>query len=75
MSLLGLWRLLFPDRRGAWEKKQERQFLEALGRLRDLNVLDRGGLSIDPEKFREKLIQSQERNRFLVDRSSENQRL
>lgn len=69
MSLLSrLWNTLNPDRRSEWEKKTEREFIEAIQRIRTLSVTDRGGASFDPEEIREKVIASREQLKQFVHR-------
>jgi len=71
LSLLSrLWNMLNPDRRSEWEKKTEREFIEAIQRIRTLSVTDRGGASFDVEEIREKLIASREQLKGLVHRPS-----
>ena len=47
---------LFPDKRSEWERKQERSFIDAVNKLENYYVTDRGGLSMDPEEAREALL-------------------
>ncbi len=63
-----LWNSLNPDRRSEWEKKTEREFIEAIGRIRTLSVTDRGGASFDQEEIREKVIASREQLKRFVHR-------
>lgn len=59
MSFLSrFWKTCSPDRLCEWEKKSEREFIEAVGRLKTLSVTDRGGASYDLEEIREKVISS-----------------
>ena len=67
LSRLAAW--LFPDRRPAWEKARERQFILAANSLKTLSVTDRGGMSIDPEELRDKIIASREQLKNLVHKS------
>jgi hypothetical protein len=57
---------LFADRRSEWEKKKERQFIEAVNKLKNYSVSERGGLSIDPEEVREQVIAGREQCKHLV---------
>lgn len=59
---------LFADRRSEWEKKKERQFIEAVNKLKNYSVSERGGLSIDPEEVREQVIAGREQCKHLVHR-------
>ena len=69
MNLLSrLWNNLCPDRRSEWEKKTEREFIEAIGNIKTLSVTDRGGASFDPEEIREKVIASREQLKQFVRR-------
>lgn len=61
-----LWAWLFQDKRSEWEKKQERQFIEAVNKLKNYSVSDRGGLSIDPEELRELVMTRREELKHLV---------
>ncbi|NNA68058.1 hypothetical protein [Pseudomonas gessardii] len=61
---LNAW--LFPDRRSEREKAREREFILAANSLKTLSVTDRGGMSIDPEEFREQIIASREQLKHLV---------
>lgn len=67
LSRLAAW--LFPDRRPAWEKARERQFILAANSLKTLSVTDRGGMSIDPEELRDQIIASREQLKNLVHKS------
>lgn len=40
---------LFADKRSEWERKRERAFIEAVNKLENYYVTDRGGLSMDHE--------------------------
>lgn len=69
MSLLSrLWNMLYPDRRSEWEKKTERDFIEAIGNIKTLSVTDRGGASFDPEEICEKVMTSREQLKQFVHR-------
>lgn len=67
LSRLAAW--LLPDRRPAWEKARERQFILAANSLKTLSVTDRGGMSIDPEELRDQIIASREQLKNLVHKS------
>ncbi len=58
--------LLFPDRRPEREKTREREFIRAANSLKTLSVNDRGGMSIDPEEFRDQIVASREQLKHLV---------
>ncbi len=67
MKLLDcLWNLISPDRRPPHEVKRERAFIEAANSLKSLRVTPEGGMSIDPEEFREQIIASREQLKHLV---------
>jgi len=65
--LSSLWTFCFPDRRSATEIERERQFIKAANSLKTLRVTDRGGVSIDPEEFRDQILESREALKHLVD--------
>lgn len=76
MSLFSrLWSTLYPDRRSEWEKKTEREFIEAIGKIKTLSVTDRGGASFDLEEIREKVIASREQLKEFVRRPTAVQQL
>lgn len=56
-----------PSRPESWHDKQERLFIEAIRPLKNFQVTERGGVSIDPEDLREKVLESRARNRPFVD--------
>lgn len=58
---------LLPDRRSNWENKRERQFIDAVNRLKNVHVSDRGGLSINPEELRDQILESRQQLKHLVD--------
>ncbi len=60
---------LFPDRRPEWEKKREREFIQAVNNLKTLSVTNRGGMAIDPEEIREQIVASREQLKHLVHKS------
>ena len=64
-----LWNLISPDRRPPHEVKRERAFIEAANSLKTLRVTPEGGMSIDPEEFREQIIASREQLKNLVHKS------
>ncbi|MBT2371305.1 hypothetical protein [Pseudomonas fluorescens] len=70
--LMRLWTWLFKDKRSAWEQKQERRFIAAVNQLKNYSVTDRGGLSIDPEELRERVMASREELKHLVQPPSSN---
>jgi len=65
---LQFWAWLFKDQRSDWEQKQERRFITAVNPLKNYSVSDRGGLSMDPEELRERIIVSREELKHLVPR-------
>jgi hypothetical protein len=69
-----LWNTLYPDRRSEWEKKTEREFIEAIGKIKSLSVTDRGGASFDLEEIREKVIASRGQLKQFVHRRTTAQR-
>lgn len=58
---------LWPDKRSAWEKKRERLFIDAVNKLQNYYVTDRGGLSMDPEEVRDYVIARRQELSHLVD--------
>ncbi|MDD2059187.1 hypothetical protein NPS58_17330 [Pseudomonas putida] len=68
--LTSLWNVISPDRRPEREKAREREFILAANSLKTLSVTDRGGMSIDPEEFREHIIASREQLKHLVHKPS-----
>ncbi|UUT24058.1 hypothetical protein [Pseudomonas sp. T8] len=60
------WGWLFKDKRSAWEQKQDRQAIEAFNKLKNYSVSDRGGLSMDPEELRERVMTGREELKHLV---------
>ena len=50
--LMTLWTGLFGDKRSEYEKQRERSFIEAVNKLKNYYVTDRGGLFMDPEEVR-----------------------
>lgn len=75
MKLLALfdrvYSWLFPDKRSEWERKQERSFIDAVNKLENYYVTDRGGLSMDPEEAREAILRFAQRQDALPDAISE----
>lgn len=47
-------------------KLKEEQFILAINSLRTLEVTASGGMSIDPEEIRDKVIQERQRLKYLV---------
>ena len=64
--LTGLWNLINPDRRSESEKTRERDFIAAANSLKTLKVTPEGGMSIDPQEFREQIITAREELKHLV---------
>jgi hypothetical protein len=60
------WAWLFEDKRSAWEQKQDRLAIDAFNKLRNYSVSDRGGLSMDPEELRERVMTGREELKHLV---------
>ncbi|WP_145255510.1 hypothetical protein [Pseudomonas sp. DE0157] len=72
MSILDkILNFLWPDKRSDWEKKQERSFIDAVNKLENYYVTDRGGLSMDPEEAREAILRFAQRQDALPDATSE----
>lgn len=63
-----IWQRLFKDKRPEWEIRREREFIQAANRLKTLHVTPRGGMSIDPEEFRDQIIAAREEYKTLVHR-------
>lgn len=49
-----------------WHDKQERLFIEAIKTLKNFEVTDGGGVLIDPEELREKVLKSRAQNSQFV---------
>lgn len=64
--LFQIWERLFPDKRPALVIQRERQFIDAVNKLKTLRVTDRGGMSIDPEELREQILEGREACKHLV---------
>lgn len=62
---------LFPDKRSKWERKKERAFIDAVNKLQNYYVTDRGGLSMDPEEAREAALRFAQQEGALPDAISE----
>lgn len=52
-----------PD---SWESKRERLFIEAIKTLKNFEITERGGVSIDPEELRERVLESRAQNSQFV---------
>lgn len=63
------WAWLFEDKRSAWEQKQDRKAIEALNKLKNYSVSDRGGLSTDPDELRELVMAERKKLKHLVQSS------
>lgn len=50
----------------SWHDKQDRLFIEAIKTLKNFEVTDGGGVSIDPEELREKVLKSRAQNSQFV---------
>lgn len=57
----------------SWNERREREFIEAINKLKNFHVTDRGGFSIDPEELREQVIASRQAYSSLVAGSSRHQ--
>lgn len=67
MKLLDrLWSLISSDRRPPHEVERERAFIKAANSLKTLKMTPEGGMSIDPEEFREQIITAREELKHLV---------
>jgi len=64
-----IWQRLFKDKRPEWEIRREREFIKAANQLKTLRVTPRGGMSIDPEEFRDQIVAAREEYKHLVRRS------
>ena len=62
---------LWPDKRSVWERQRERLFIDAVNKLQNYYVTDRGGLSMDPEEAREAILRFAQRQEALPDPVSE----
>lgn len=47
-SLDKIFKFLWPGKRSGWEKKQECSFIDAVNKMDNYYVTDRGGLSMNP---------------------------
>lgn len=56
-------KFLWPDEQSGWEKKQERLFIDAVNKLENYYVTDRGRLSMDPEEARKALLRFAQQNK------------
>ena len=63
-----IWQRIFKDMRPEWEIRREKEFIKAANRLKTLRVTARGGVSIDPEEFRDQIIAAREEYKHLVHR-------
>lgn len=61
-----IWNNINPDRRPEWEKRREREFIEAVNSLKTLRVTPEGRMSIDPEGIREQVLEARERLKHFV---------
>lgn len=66
------WAWLFKDKRSVWEQTQDRQAIEAFNKLKNYSVSDRGGLSMNPEELRERVMTGREELKHLVNPPSPN---
>lgn len=60
------WAWLFKDKRSDWEQKQDRLAIDAFNKLKNYSVSDRGGLSMNPEELRERVMTGREELKHLV---------
>lgn len=58
--------LVCRDNRSGLEQARERAFIATLNNLKSLRVTPDGGMSIDPEEIREKVIASRHRLKRFV---------
>lgn len=58
--------LVCRDNRSGQEQARDRAFVAALNNLKSLRVTPDGGMSIDPEEIREKVIASRHRLKRFV---------
>lgn len=63
--LTALWTALFGDNRPEYEKQRERSFIEAVNKLKNYYVTDRGGIYMDPAEVHDIAIA-----RFLEQRTA-----
>jgi hypothetical protein len=52
--------LFLKDKRPSSEQARDRAFIAALNNLKSLRVTPEGGMSIDPEEIREKVIENRQ---------------
>ena len=64
-----LWNLISSDHRPPHEVERERAFIKAANSLKTLRVTPDGGMSIDPEEFREEIVAAREQLKNLVHKS------
>jgi hypothetical protein len=64
-----LVRLACRDNRSGREQAEDRAFIVALNNLQSLRVTPNGGMSIDPEEIRNRVIASRHALKHLVQRS------
>jgi hypothetical protein len=60
--------IFWKDQRAAWVQAEEREFIKAVSSLQTLQTTPRGGMRIDPEEFRDQILESRERYKDLVRR-------
>lgn len=65
MIILKLFQRIKP--KTVWQRKEE-QFILAINSIKTLQVTASGGMSIDPEEIRDKVIQERKRLKYLVRR-------
>jgi hypothetical protein len=61
-------RWFWQDKRTESEHQRERAFIDALNELKTLRVTPDGGMSIDPEEIRDRVITSRYALKHLVRR-------
>lgn len=63
-----LVRLVYRDNRSGREQARDRAFIAALNNLQSLHVTPDGGMSIDPEEIRNRVIASRHALKHFVRR-------
>lgn len=56
----------WKDKRPEWVQAEERAFIKAANSLKTLQVTPRGGMRIDPEEFRDQILDARELYKDLV---------
>lgn len=58
--------LFWKDNRPEWIQAEERAFIKAANGLKTLQVTPRGGMRIDPEEIRDRILEARESYKDLV---------